>query len=155
MKWGMLLRLLFFRGESNKFPCCRLAGLPKWMSMETGRFGKKLLLWWQGPSACLDGRTGVFLEGNWLDPERSLSAFSYDYNLMILLFNLFPIWPLDGGKLVFLLLSLKNPFPDAHRLTLLISTLFLSLFAVLILYHSAEPCKCLGSHRFLIFLALS
>ncbi|MBO0960727.1 M50 family metallopeptidase [Neobacillus sp. MM2021_6] len=55
------------------------------------------------------------------------------YNVMILVFNLFPVWPLDGGKLVFLLLSLKNSFPSAHRLTLLISFFGLTLFSILIL----------------------
>ncbi|MDP4084566.1 MAG: M50 family metallopeptidase [Bacillota bacterium] len=57
----------------------------------------------------------------------------FQYNLMILAFNLFPIWPLDGGKALFLLFSLQNPFPNAHRLTLLISFIGLSLFSFLIL----------------------
>jgi stage IV sporulation protein FB len=73
-----------------------------------------------------------FLEKiGWLSPD--LFQLFFEYNLMIFLFNLFPIWPLDGGKLVFLLLSLKRPFPEAHRLTLLMSTGFLTLFAILIL----------------------
>ncbi|HEY2421465.1 MAG TPA: M50 family metallopeptidase [Neobacillus sp.] len=55
-----------------------------------------------------------------------------DYNLMILIFNLFPVWPLDGGKLIFLLFSLKKPFPEAHRLTLILSFLSLSFFSILI-----------------------
>jgi stage IV sporulation protein FB len=74
----------------------------------------------------------IFLEKiGWLSPD--LFQLFFEYNLMIFLFNLFPIWPLDGGKLVFLLLSLKRPFPEAHRLTLLMSTGFLTLFAILIL----------------------
>ncbi len=56
-----------------------------------------------------------------------------DYNVMIFLFNLFPVWPLDGGKLVFLLLSLKRSFPSAHSLTLIISGCSLSLFSLMIL----------------------
>lgn len=56
------------------------------------------------------------------------------YNLMILVFNLFPVWPLDGGKLVFMLLSLKSSFPNAHRITLLLSFASLLLFSVLILF---------------------
>jgi stage IV sporulation protein FB len=55
------------------------------------------------------------------------------YNLMILIFNLFPVWPLDGGKLLFLLFSLNKAFPEAHRLTLIISFLSLSVFSLLIL----------------------
>src|SRR4051812_43852104 len=65
-------------------------------------------------------------------PEDLFHLF-LNYNLMIFVFNLFPVWPLDGGKLVFLLLSLKDSFPRAHQLTLLISLFCLSLFSVLIL----------------------
>ncbi|WP_042354923.1 M50 family metallopeptidase [Bacillus rubiinfantis] len=55
------------------------------------------------------------------------------YNIMILLFNLIPVWPLDGGKLVFLLLSYKYSFTRAHQLMLLISLLTLACFAAVIL----------------------
>lgn len=48
------------------------------------------------------------------------------FNFMVLIFNLLPIWPLDGGKLLFLLFSLKQPFPQAH-----INTLFLSIGSIL------------------------
>lgn len=66
-----------------------------------------------------------------------LSVYWYDlfiqYNLMILVFNLLPVWPLDGGKLVFLLLSLKRSFNEAHRLTLMISFVGVFLFALMTL----------------------
>ncbi|WHY76337.1 M50 family metallopeptidase [Neobacillus sp. WH10] len=65
-------------------------------------------------------------------PEDLFKLF-ISYNVMIFVFNLFPVWPLDGGKLVFLLLSLKSSFPHAHRLTLLISFFSLSLFSIIIL----------------------
>jgi stage IV sporulation protein FB len=60
---------------------------------------------------------------------QTLSYISYEWyqqftilNLAVLLFNLLPIWPLDGGKLVFLYVSLYRSFLDAHRFTLLFST---------------------------------
>jgi stage IV sporulation protein FB len=55
------------------------------------------------------------------------------YNFMILIFNFLPIWPLDGGKLLFLLLSLKHSFPDAHKFTLLVSIGFIVLFSFITL----------------------
>jgi stage IV sporulation protein FB len=67
-----------------------------------------------------------------LFPEDLFPLF-IQYNFMILIFNLFPVWPLDGGKLVFLLLSLKDSFSNAHRLTLIISFISLFLFSVVIL----------------------
>ncbi|WP_257346312.1 M50 family metallopeptidase [Pseudalkalibacillus decolorationis] len=49
-------------------------------------------------------------------------------NWMILLFNLLPILPLDGGRLLFLLVTLFVPFRKAKRRTLLLSCMFLLLF---------------------------
>ncbi|WP_430785021.1 M50 family metallopeptidase [Virgibacillus flavescens] len=43
------------------------------------------------------------------------------YNNVILLFNLLPVWPLDGGKFVFTILSGLIPFKKAHRIMVLTS----------------------------------
>ncbi|MBM7691916.1 stage IV sporulation protein FB [Peribacillus deserti] len=53
--------------------------------------------------------------------QDSFYQFFY-MNAVIFLFNLLPIWPLDGGKVIFVLLSLKFPFLDAHRHTIAAST---------------------------------
>jgi stage IV sporulation protein FB len=72
---------------------------------------------------------GVLLsELNIISPE--LLEIFIKYNLMVLIFNLLPIWPLDGGKIVFLLFSLKHSFPNAHRQTLLVSIGSLIVFVV-------------------------
>lgn len=71
---------------------------------------------------------------SWIPAE--LYQLFVQYNIMILVFNLFPIWPLDGGKLIFLLFSLRKPFPEAHRLTLSLSVTSLTLFSVLILFRA-------------------
>ncbi|WP_237648693.1 M50 family metallopeptidase [Sediminibacillus terrae] len=59
----------------------------------------------------------------------SLVEIGFLYNTTILLFNLLPIWPLDGGKMVFLLLSYIFPFRLAHTLTI-VSSIAFSLAAV-------------------------
>lgn len=59
---------------------------------------------------------------------------AYHFNVMILCFNLLPIYPLDGGKLFFLLLSSVLPYKKAHRLIILfsiiasIAIIFLQIF---------------------------
>lgn len=53
------------------------------------------------------------------------------YNISILIFNLLPIWPLDGGKLLFLLFAYFQPFKKAHLLILGVSILFLFIFSAL------------------------
>ncbi|USK90952.1 M50 family metallopeptidase [Rossellomorea marisflavi] len=51
-------------------------------------------------------------------------------NLAVLLFNLLPIWPLDGGKLISLLLAMKWNYLKAYEYTLLLS------FGLLLCFHA-------------------
>lgn len=71
-------------------------------------------------------------EMNIISPE--LYDLFVQYNLMVLIFNLLPIWPLDGGKIVFLFLSLKNSFPKAFRETLIISIGSLLVFSAAVIW---------------------
>ncbi len=59
--------------------------------------------------------------------QSTFSTFVY-VNGAVCLFNLLPIWPLDGGKLLFLLLSLRYSFLHSHRLILQSSFITGSLF---------------------------
>ncbi|MDZ5470822.1 M50 family metallopeptidase (plasmid) [Bacillus sp. 31A1R] len=68
----------------------------------------------------------------YLLPENLYHLF-IQYNLMILIFNLLPIWPLDGGKLIFLWLSLKDSFPAAFNKTLIISASSIAVFIMAVL----------------------
>ncbi|MBT2681668.1 M50 family metallopeptidase [Bacillus sp. ISL-35] len=66
-------------------------------------------------------------------PEKWHSLFM-EYNLMILMFNLIPIWPLDGGKLLFILLSMNTSFQEAHLRTLYASVGALLIFSASLLF---------------------
>ncbi|WP_102345414.1 M50 family metallopeptidase [Bacillus sp. Marseille-P3661] len=55
------------------------------------------------------------------------------HNLIILAFNLLPVWPLDGGKLLFLALSYKYPFGTAHQYALYASLSMVGLLVLLTL----------------------
>lgn len=74
----------------------------------------------------------IFYQLSWM-PENLYEQF-VDFNMMVLVFNLLPIWPLDGGKLVYLWRSLYESFPEAHRKALWISACSLSLFSLLLLF---------------------
>ncbi|WP_226085428.1 M50 family metallopeptidase [Mesobacillus sp. S13] len=67
-----------------------------------------------------------------LVPEKWHMLF-IEYNMMVLLFNLIPIWPLDGGKLLFILLSLSTSFQEAHVRTLYVSAGILALFSAFLI----------------------
>jgi|SRR5690625_2479247 len=55
-----------------------------------------------------------------LMPSSAVDLILY-YNTIIFIFNLLPIWPLDGGKLLFLFLSTKLPFKSAYHFIILFS----------------------------------
>jgi stage IV sporulation protein FB len=73
------------------------------------------------------------------------------FNLMILLFNLLPIWPLDGGKLVFLWLSFHCAFPDAHQKALQVSIGAVLLFIISVLIISPIQLNIWVILAFLLF----
>ncbi len=53
--------------------------------------------------------------------QENFAYLFLEYNLIIVLFNLLPIWPLDGGKLLQLAFSLFIPFKKAIRYSLFVS----------------------------------
>ena len=55
------------------------------------------------------------------------------YNYSILFFNLLPIYPLDGGKLLNIILSWKFSFRNSYKLCILISYLIVCLFFIMFL----------------------
>jgi len=56
-------------------------------------------------------------------PESIIEQIHY-YNIVILLFNLLPIYPLDGGKVLLLLQSSIRPYYTALKSTYILSILF-------------------------------
>ncbi|TMN21076.1 site-2 protease family protein [Lentibacillus cibarius] len=73
-----------------------------------------------------------FLSGSHL-LSSSLVEMAFFYNTVILLFNLMPIWPLDGGKLLFLIFSKLFPYRKAYHSILLFSLCLNILFIILLL----------------------
>ncbi|WP_339214512.1 M50 family metallopeptidase [Ornithinibacillus sp. FSL M8-0202] len=53
------------------------------------------------------------------------------YNTTILVFNLLPIWPLDGGKLLFFLLSQRYSFQRAYNTALVFSIIICLVIIVI------------------------
>ncbi|GAB3802014.1 M50 family metallopeptidase [Virgibacillus kimchii] len=61
----------------------------------------------------------------------SVLELIFFYNTIILIFNLLPIWPLDGGKLLFLLISNYFPFKTAYHFIIFFS-MCISIFLLLL-----------------------
>ncbi len=60
----------------------------------------------------------------------SVITLIFFYNTTILIFNLLPIWPLDGGKFLFLLFSKYLPFKKAYDVIILFSIVTCICFLV-------------------------
>lgn len=75
---------------------------------------------WLGAVGFFLYKMGVLSPGTW--------ELFFTFNAMILIVNLLPIWPLDGGKLLGIFLSKFTSFATSHERTLQYSFAFLSLF---------------------------
>lgn len=95
------------------------------------------------------GAAFLFYYLSWLPGE--IFYLFIQYNLMVLIFNLLPVWPLDGGKLVFLWMSLRRAFPEAHRKTLIVSAAGLFGFMILTLLKSPVNLNIWVILAFLLF----
>ncbi|WLR50004.1 M50 family metallopeptidase [Bacillus tianshenii] len=74
------------------------------------------------------------------------------HNVMILSFNLLPIWPLDGGRILLTLFSSRVPFLQAYRYALLVS---FTAFGIVLLLHLIFSYYHLNLWIILGFLLLS
>lgn len=73
------------------------------------------------------------------------------YNVSILLFNLLPVWPLDGGKLLFILYSHFWSYKKAHSYMIYTSIILLSLYVVVSLIYSPSQMNIWIITTFLIY----
>lgn len=62
-------------------------------------------------------------------PPSLISTILF-YNTTILIFNLLPVWPLDGGKLLFYLLSKRFSFQKAYYTTIQASIVIISFIII-------------------------
>ncbi|MDF9295982.1 MULTISPECIES: M50 family metallopeptidase [Geobacillus] len=80
---------------------------------------------WLGAAAFFFWKAGWMDDGSW--------ELFFRYNVAVFGLNLLPVWPLDGGKLLFLLLSYRRPFSEAHRNMVAISAAVLVAGVILLL----------------------
>lgn len=83
-------------------------------------------------------------------PPTAVQAIFF-YNTVILVFNLLPIWPLDGGKLLYLVLTSFYPYQKGYERTLLISQIFCVASAIIILlfYYFHIQLLCMMAFLFI------
>ncbi len=80
-------------------------------------------------------------------PYELYQPFLY-MNLMLLIFNLLPIWPLDGGRLLFIGVSLYCTFLEAQKHTLHFSAVFAFLAFFDLAHSGSAQFEHLAHHLF-------
>ncbi|RCW66410.1 site-2 protease family protein [Saliterribacillus persicus] len=83
-------------------------------------------------------------------PEATIQLIHY-YNILILFGNLLPIWPLDGGKLLYLFFSFFLSFLNASRYIITFSVTFILMFTVYLLLRVNLPLTGFFLLAFLIW----
>ncbi|MBR7796957.1 MAG: site-2 protease family protein [Bacillota bacterium] len=118
---GHFMMATFFKWRIRKVMLWVFGGV-----MDTDEHGSKpireeLLVTCAGPFQHIILFIVLFLLGDLgMLPQAVMDLFLY-YNSIILLFNLLPLWPLDGGKLLFLCLSSLVPYKKAYYAVIIFS----------------------------------
>ncbi|HDR4722591.1 stage IV sporulation intramembrane metalloprotease SpoIVFB [Bacillus cereus group sp. Sample62] len=92
----------------------------------------------------------IVFEAGWLGAD--LYYFFIWNNIIILAFNLLPIWPLDGGKVLFNVLSYRFPYLQAHEKMMKLSCVF---FSVILVWQLLWNSNNIMMWVLLLFLAVS
>lgn len=81
-----------------------------------------------------------FLYKNYIIRENVFIIFC-NYHFSILLFNLLPIYPLDGIKIINLILNKLFPYKLSHILSIIISIILVIIFLI---YNNSNNCILMG-----------
>ncbi|MGL4523486.1 MAG: site-2 protease family protein [Bacilli bacterium] len=130
---GHFLMIKYFKWNVRSVELLPFGGVVETESIGTKRGIEELLVVCAGPFVHVI--IGFLLY--FVHPMHVLSEEVYEYlwqqNLVLLLFNLLPIWPLDGSKLLFHFISHKIPFATAYKVVFIVSAIGILLFSTLIL----------------------
>ena len=80
-------------------------------------------------------------------PINSLIIISYHYSILI--FNLLPIYPLDGGKLLNIIFSIFIPYKKSLKISIYIS--YIAILLLLLINLSSIKINCICMFSFLIY----
>ncbi|WP_339162560.1 M50 family metallopeptidase [Siminovitchia sp. FSL H7-0308] len=94
---------------------------------------EELLVVLAGPFQHIWMAATVFILGTNEVISMEFATMFQQFNIMVFLFNLLPVWPLDGGKVIYLYLSSRQPFLTAFKQSLLCSFIVLTFLLCLFL----------------------
>lgn len=125
---------VYYKWNLDKIAVYPFGGCVKFNERLTKPLKEEFLILLSGPLAQMIFFLFVsFLEMNGLITYRNFLLFkSYHYTLLI--FNLLPIYPLDGGKILNIFLNAMFPYKKGNKLVIIIS--FILLIGSVFLYQN-------------------
>ena len=122
---GHLIMAFYYKWNLDKIAVYPFGGCVKFNEKLTKPLKEEFLILLSGPLAQIIFFLFVsFLEINGFIIYRNFLLFkSYHYTL--LMFNLLPIYPLDGGRILNIFLNLIFPYKKGNKLVIIISFIFL------------------------------
>lgn len=131
---GHLTMAVYYKWNLDKIAVYPFGGCVKFNERLTKPLKEEFLILLSGPLAQMIFFLFVsFLEMNGLITYRNFLLFkSYHYTLLI--FNLLPIYPLDGGKILNIFLNAMFPYKKGNKLVIIIS--FILLIGSVFLYQN-------------------
>lgn len=126
---GHFLTAVFFKIEVDKIYIYPFGGVSKFNISLNESLLKEFLILIMGP---LFQIAFYFIIIN-IDYFNNYINLITVYNYTILLFNLLPIYPLDGGKLLNIILSTKLSFRNSFDVSIIVSYLTLLLISIYLL----------------------
>lgn len=121
---GHFLSAIMFKIEVDKIYLYPLGGISKFHIPLNYSTLKEFIILISGPLFQELAKTILFF----LMPRYTKEIILYHYG--ILMFNLLPIYPLDGGKLIQLVLQLFIPYKQSLKITIKISYIFISIYFI-------------------------
>ncbi|MDE5412456.1 M50 family metallopeptidase [Alkalihalobacterium chitinilyticum] len=119
---GHVFAAKWFKWRISKIELLPFGGVAEMNESSNRPFREELIVIVSGPTQHLWMIGASFLLVQtplWSTADHQLFVW---HNLMILGFNLLPIWPLDGGRILHLACTYKLPYKQGQKLTLLLST---------------------------------
>lgn len=148
---GHLAMAFFFRWRINKVMLWPFGGV-----METDEYYSRpnheeffVILF--GPLQHLWIYAAVYLMKIWGVLPPQILDYALLYNTYLLMFNLLPVWPLDGGKLLFLFLSKYRPFKKAYQAVMIFSAYLIVLLLFLAVLYNWSTLHTIMLACFLLY----
>ncbi len=133
---------IFFKVETDKIYIYPLGGISKFNMPLNIKVYKEFLILIMGP---------VFQNIGFVLLKYLINDYNLllKYHLGILIFNLLPIYPLDGGKLINLLFTKVIPYRYSYRLTIIISYI---MTIIILLSNNKISINMILTYIFLIYI---